>query len=303
MRLTARIPRLLACAAVAWVAADVPLSLELLPGGRALALYPARDRVLHYAPNNNFGPNGDYLPGRLGFNLADVNTVDQINGLEAGVKGLVWIGQCSGVDIKFLRTVQPYARSQKLFGFYLMDDPDPRDVSAAAKLAPRCAAEDLRAESDWIRTNIPGALTLIVLMNMSSSKTPSFDGTYNPANSHVDLFGLSPYPCRTELNGCEYEMIDRYVTAAESWGVPRSRMVPIYQAFGGGEWRDDGGGQYVLPRPDQERQILARWRALVEAPILDMAYSWGSQKTDVALETATDLKGVFSLHNRAPNLR
>ena len=54
---------------------------------------------------------------------------------------------------------------------------------------------------------------------------------------------------------------------------------------------------------DQERQILARWRALVEAPILDMAYSWGSQKTDVALETATDLKGVFSLHNRAPNLR
>ena len=303
MRLTARIPRLLACAAVALVAADVPLSLELLSGGRALALYPARDRVLHYAPNDNFGPNGDYLPGRLGFNLADVNTVDQINGLEAGVKGLVWIGQCNGVDIKFLRTVQPYARSRKLFGFYLMDDPDPRDVSAAAKLAPRCAAEDLRAESDWIHTNIPGALTLIVLMNMSSSKTPSFDGTYNPANSHVDLFGLSPYPCRTELNGCEYEMIDRYVTAAESWGVPRSRMVPIYQAFGGGEWRDDGGGQYVLPRPDQERQILARWRALVEAPILDMAYSWGSQKTDVALETATDLKGVFSLHNRAPNLR
>jgi hypothetical protein len=25
-----------------------------------------------------------------------------------------------------------------------------------------------------------------------------------------------------------------------------------------------------------------------------MAYSWGSQKTDVALETATDLKEVFS---------
>jgi hypothetical protein len=303
MRLTARIPRLLACAAVALVAADVPLSLELLPGGRALALYPARDRVLHYAPNDNFGPNGDYLPGRLGFNLADVNTVDQINGLEAGVKGLVWIGQCGGVDIKFLRTVQPYARTQKLFGFYLMDDPDPRDVLAPAKLAPRCAAEDLRAESDWIHTNIPGALTLIVLMNMSSSKTPSFDGTYNPANSHVDLFGLSPYPCRTELNGCEYEMIDRYVTAAESSGVPRSRMVPIYQVFGGGEWRDDVGGQYVLPTPDQERQILARWRALVEAPILDMAYSWGSQKTDVALETATDLKEVFSLHNKVPNLR
>jgi hypothetical protein len=105
----------------------VPLSLELFLGSPAHAVHPARDGVLHYPPN------GDYLPGKLGFNLADVNNVDQINNLEAGVKGLVWIGQCSGVDTKFLRTVQPYARSQKLFGFFLMDDPDPRDVLAVAK--------------------------------------------------------------------------------------------------------------------------------------------------------------------------
>jgi hypothetical protein len=303
MRMTSRIVQLLACVTLACVAADVPLSLERFLGGSAHAVRPARDGMLHYAPNGNFGPRGDYLPGDVGFNLADVNSVDQIDGLEVGVKGLVWIGQCNGVDGKFLRTVQPYARSQKLFGFYLMDDPDPRDVLSAAKLGLRCAAEDLKAEADWIHTNIPGAMTLIVLMNMSSSKVPSFDSTYNTVNSHVDLFGLGPYPCRTELNGCDYEMIDRYVTAAESWGIPRSRMVPIYQAFGGGKWRDDGGGQYILPTPDQERQILARWRALVKAPILDMAYSWGSQEADAALESAVDLKQVFSLHNKTPNLR
>lgn len=303
MQVTARITRLLACATAASVVAGVPLSLALFDGGAAHTVHRARDGVLHYAPNGNFGPNGDYLPGRLGFNLADVNSVDQINGLKAGVKGLVWIGQCNGVDARFLRTVQPYAGSPKLFGFYLMDDPDPRDMLAAGKLTARCTAEDLKAESDWIHTNIPGAMTLIVLMNMSSSKTPSFDGSYNPANSHVDLFGLGPYPCRSELNGCDYEMIDRYVAAAESWGVPRSRVMPIYQAFGGGKWRDDGGGQYVLPNPDQARQILTRWRALVKAPVLDMAYSWGSQEADSALESAVDLKEVFSLHNRAPNLR
>jgi hypothetical protein len=267
-------------------------------GGSAHAVRGAGDGVLHYAPNGNFGPTGDYLPGGVGFNLADVNSVSQIESLKAGVKGLVWIGQCNGVDAKFLRTVQPYADSQKLFGFYLMDDPDPRDLSAV-KLAGRCAAEDLKAEADWIHTNIPGAMTLIVLMNMSSSKLPSFEGSYNPANSRVDLFGLTPFPCRTELNGCDYEMIDRYVTAAESWGVPRSRMVPIYQAFGGGRWRDDVGGQYVLPTPDQEHQILTRWRALVKAPVLDMAYSWGSQEADAALESAADLKEVFSIHNKA----
>jgi hypothetical protein len=93
------------------------------------------------------------------------------------------------------------------------------------------------------------------------------------------------------------------VTAAESWGVPRNRMVPIYQAFGGGGWRDDVGGQYVLPTPDQEHQILTRWRALVKAPVLDMAYSWGSQEADAALESAADLQEVFSLHNKAPYLR
>jgi hypothetical protein len=294
---------MLACAILVCGAADIPLSLERFLCGSAHAARPPRDGALHYAPNGNFGPSGDYLPGGLGFNLADVNSLDQINGLRAGVKGLVWIGQCNGVDASFLRTVQQYAHSQKLFGFYLMDDPDPRKTAVAARPRRHCAAEDLKAEADWIHTNIPSAVTLIVLMNMSSSKTPSFDGTYNPINSHVDLFGLGPYPCRTELNGCDYEMIDRYVIAAESWGVPRSRIVPIYQAFGGGKWRDDSGGQYVLPTPDQERQILSSWRALVKAPVLDMAYSWGSQEADAALESAVDLKEVFSHHNSAPYLR
>jgi SAM-dependent methyltransferase len=251
--------------------------------------------ALHHAPNGNFDSKGNYRPGKIGFNLADVNSVPQLSSLPNGVKGLAWIGQCKGVDATFLKTVQPYINTSKLFGFYLMDDPDP-----TGKYYPLCTAENLKAESDWIHRKFPGAKTFVVLMKLSSSKAPSFIDTYNPANSHIDLFGIDPYPCRTELKDCDYDMIDRYVTAADAWGIPRNSMVPVYQSFGGGNWRDDGGGKYALPTVDQMQQMLTRWGTLVPTPVFDIAYSWGTQNGDVALEGSPDLQTVFSLHNNAP---
>ena len=248
---------------------------------------------LHYASNGNFSPSGSYLPGAIGFNLADVSNVAQLKSLPDGVKGLVWVGQCNGVDARFLNTVRPYIGNAKLFGFYLMDDPDPTGVHR-----PLCTANNLKAESDWIHANVPGAKTFILLMQMASSTTPSFKDTYNPTNSHVDLFGIDPYPCRTELKDCDYDAIDRYVAAAESWGVARDRMVPVYQAFGGGNWVNDAGGRYALPTVSQLQQMLARWEALVPTPIFDFVYSWGSQNADVALDGSPDLQAVFRLRNR-----
>jgi hypothetical protein len=154
------------------------------------------------------------------------------------------------------------------------------------------------AEADWLHAHAPGAKTFIVLLNLGSSKAPSYAGSYTPANSHVDLFGLAPYPCRTELKQCDFAMIDRYVAAARAAGIPRDRIVPLYQAFGG-VWSDDGGGEYALPTVGQERQILARWGALVPAPVFDYAYSWGSQRGDAALQADFDLQAVFASHNRA----
>jgi hypothetical protein len=260
----------------------------------AASALPQSRTVLHYASNGNFDANGRYLPGQVGFNVADVSGAGQLDYLPAGVKGLAWVGQCDGVDSAFLDTVRPYIGKRNLLGFYLIDDPDPTGWWRRV-----CTATNLMAESDWIHANVSGALTFILLMNMGRSKSPSFAGTYNPANSHVDLFGIDPYPCRTELDECDYDMIDNYVTAAESSGIPRSRMVPVYQAFGGGYWVDDGGGRYALPTASQERKILARWGTLVPAPVFDYAYSWGSQKADDALESATDLQAVFSLKNGA----
>lgn len=256
---------------------------------------------LHYAPNGNFASNGSYLPGKAGFNVADVNKIEQLEALPPGVKGLIWVSQCGGVDAAFLKAVQPFVGKSNVFGFFLMDDPDPRGALSNGGLSHSCTSEHLMAESDWLHANAPGSKTLITLMNLASSKAPSFTNAYSPANSHVDLFGLDAYPCRTEVAGCDYDMIDRYVNAASSIDIPKDQMVPFYQAFGGGAWKDDLGGQYVLPTPDQERQIIERWQTFVKAPLLDAAYSWGSQKTDDSLEGSPVLQDVFARHNLAPH--
>ena len=87
------------------------------------------------------------------------------------------------------------------------------------------------------------------------------------------------------------------IVAAEAAGIPRDSIVPVYQAFGGGGYSDDGGGQYTLPTASQEEQILAVWGALVPNPVFDYAYSWGTQNSDQALEDSPALQAVFSAHN------
>jgi hypothetical protein len=248
--------------------------------------------VLHYASNRNFAPGGAYLPAMAGFNVADVSSVAQLDSLPPGVFGLVWVGQCNGVDQVFINTITPYIGHPKLFGFYMMDDPDP-----TGRYFSLCIAEKLKEEADWIHLKLPGAKTFVMLMNMSSPGTPSFKNTYNPANSHIDLFGLDPYPCHTEWGDCDYGIVDRYVRAAESWGVPRTLMVPVYQTFGAGNWRDGTGGRYMLPTAEQEQRLLDRWGILLPTPAFDYAYSWGSQNADTALESSPELQAVFMRHN------
>jgi len=135
-------------------------------------------------------------------------------------------------------------------------------------------------------------------MNFGSTKSPTYANTYNPANSHIDLYGLDPYPCRSELGGCDYNRITVAVAAAEAAGIPLGSIVPVYQAFGGGNWSDDGGGYYLFPTASEEQQILATWAGLVPSPVFDYAYSWGSQNSDQALESSTELQAVFAAHNQ-----
>lgn len=242
---------------------------------------------LHYAPNGNFSGNR-YLLGAYGFNLADVGGLSQVNALPEGVKGLVYLGRCTGVTSGFTSAVQPYVGNKKVFGFYLMDEPNPSN----------CAATHLKAESDWIHANDHGTKTFIIEENLSSTDHPTYMGGFNPANSDIDLYGLDPYPCRSELgNACHYAWIGLAVSAAEAEGIPLADIVPVYQAFGGGTETDDGGGSYSLPTASEAAQILSTWGSLVPSPVFDYAYSWGSQHHDVSMSSSGALQQVFRAHN------
>src|SRR5689334_11310340 len=119
---------------------------------------------LHYAPNANL-VNGQYAPGSDGFNLADVSSVDELNSLPASVKGLVWLGMGNGDTAAFESAVNQFANNPHLYGFYLVDEPDPSVISAA----------NLKAESDYIHAHVPGAKTYITLQNMGPDTSPVFN--------------------------------------------------------------------------------------------------------------------------------
>ncbi|MCW3474461.1 hypothetical protein [Limobrevibacterium gyesilva] len=235
--------------------------------------------ALHYTPNANFVGN-TYAPGAVGFNLADVSSVSGLNSLPAGVQGLVYLGMTNGADATFQSAVQQYIGNPKLFGFYLADEPGPT-VSAA----------NLKAESDWIHANVPGAKTFIVLENNGTSTKPSF--SFNPGNTGIDLYGVDPYPIQPQFSGgADFSIIANAVNAAEASGIAQSQIVPVYQAFGGG-----GYASWTLPTAAQEQQILSTWGTLVPTPAFDYAYSWGTQNGDTAIVNDPALQQVFAAHN------
>jgi hypothetical protein len=242
---------------------------------------------LHYTANGNFSSSGSYLPGADGFNLADVSGLSLLNSLPSGVKGLVYLGLCGGANQAFIRQVKRFIGNKKLFGFYLMDEPD-----STGQYAPLCPASNLKAEADWIHANVPGAETFIVMMNMGSDTQPTYQNTYNSANTDIDLFGLDPYPCKQQFNGCDYGVITAGVAAAEASGITASQIVPVYQAFGGGGYSD-----WLLPTAAEETQLLATWASVIPAAVFDYAYSWGVQDSDQALSTSPDLQAVFLQKN------
>jgi hypothetical protein len=244
----------------------------------------------HYAPNSNFSNSGQYVPGSDGFNLADIdsNAKSKMDSLPPGVRGLVWLGDCGGATAAFKSTVDAFAGDPKLFGFYVTDEPIPG----------QCLAPNLLAEDNWIHAHVPGAKTFAILENLKREDTPSFTGTYTPADSGLDLIGLDPYPVRSELGAPRYVEIPQYVKAAEAIGWPASSIVPVYQTFGN-SYPDDSNGYWSVPTAAEERQMLADWAAVIPHPQFDYAYSWGAQRGDVALGESPALQVVFAEKNKS----
>jgi hypothetical protein len=234
---------------------------------------------LHYTANGNFS-GSTYLPGADGFNLADVSSPDQLSGLPSGVQGLVYLGTTDGATASFKATIDSFKGVPNLFGFYVADEPS-GSVPAA----------NLMAEADYIHATLPGAKAFMVEQNLSDNTSPVY--VFSPANTHMDLFGLDPYPVQTNVpNNLDYGIIPLAVTAAEAAGVPLSSIVPVYQAFGGG-----GYSTYFMPTAAQEQTILSTWGSVVPNPAFDYAYSWGSQSGDKSLGGSPELQAIFAAHN------
>jgi hypothetical protein len=197
----------------------IALGFSLACGLHTADLRSAPSEPLHYAPNHNSDDNGIFAPARAGFNVADIDEPQLLKALPDGVQAIVWAGMCEGVARQFPGRVEPYIGNHRVFGFYLMDDPDPRPRWLDGLRPARCEADKLRAESDWLHAHMPGTRTFIVLMNLGTGRRPFYDETYRPEASHIDLFGTCPYPCRSEWNGCDFNEVKRFVMAAEAGGI------------------------------------------------------------------------------------
>jgi hypothetical protein len=237
---------------------------------------------LHFAPNDNFGNNNEFLPGPSGFTLADVGSVGELKYLPADVKAMVWVGACDGVDRTFKDVVTPFLGNPKVFGYYLMDEPDPA----------QCLPQNMAAETAWIHQHDPGKLTFTILLNLSASATPK----YSPKQAGMcDLYGLDPYPIRP--SDAYWKWIGAAVQAALKAGFPPAALVPVYQTFGGGSWVSDTDEPYQLPTPSQLAHLITVWNMALPNPPMDVCYAWGSQHKDTALEQSPELQSVISQHN------
>lgn len=257
-------------------------TLEVLEGRSLPSVFDllaalAPHTSLHYAPADNFS-GGTYAPASAGFNLADVTSPAQLALVPPGDKALVNVQYMLGnnPDFKtFTQFIKPFVGDPRVFGFYLADEPNPATVPAA----------NLKAESDWIHANDPGAKTFIVL---GAGPFFPWGPRYTPQNTDMDYVGLDPYPTRTWGYHPEYIPLAMFTAELfDGWG--RDQIVPVYQAFG-------DFGSFAVPNTLETDIDLAIWGMLTPHPAFDYAYSWGEWGAS-SLVDHPELQAVFLQHN------
>lgn len=245
----------------------------------------------------------------LGFNLFDVSgsknnpasTLELINALPEGTQALVWLGNMGNAplgqscpppgfsDAEFEAQVDILADNPKVFGYNLSDEPHPATCPDAANA--------LRIRSDYIHTHAPGQMTYITVLD-GSNMCPEGEGceyyAFRPEVTHVDLFGLDPYPCHFNSAGqpvpCDTSVISKRVQLAVENGIPLSAIVPVFEAFGQEDRLDGKTTYYRTPTTDEFQEMLNLWDSLVPNPVFDFTYTWGIQCTESSCPASQTLK-------------
>jgi hypothetical protein len=272
-------------------------TLDTAPAA-AMALQPDRapDRVLTRAlarPTTafHFTVNVKHPAGahRVGFNVFDTGTsAEQIAALPSGSVALVWLGQkCpTAIDHAFRQVVRGLASNDRVFGYFLSDEPHIADCPLGpAHLAQR--AGFIRKVSDNRQKS------LIVM----SATVPSGYHAFRPKVTRVSMVGIDPYPCSIEHPRCDDRLITLRVRNALHAGIRRSAIVPTFQTFGQESLKDHH--YYNLPTPRQLKRILNTWAKLVPHPKMDASYGWGHQNSaNPSLVDANGLQDVLHRYFR-----
>lgn len=273
--------------------AAVPRAAGAAAGSADARGAPKSLRTRHVALNM---PAGDRAKAAaLGYNLFDVDPDEgEIASLPEGSQALLWVGNttCGGFELAgdaFTQTVKRLAGNPRVYGWYLSDEPNPKEC-------PDIVAK-IRQRADVIHRYAPGQKAFASLTDWPMTPLA-------PSATHLDLIGLDPYPCRADSGGgCDLKAIDTMVGQATRAGFPKRMIVPVFQTFG--QSCSSGEKNWRLPAAAQLQAILNRWDRLVPSPAFDISYSWGRQdewacptlKDADGTAGQPDLQAVMKRHN------
>src|SRR5690242_4060097 len=160
--------------------ADQQLSSASAPGSRApVSASPSPSRSAGPPPAlHPAGPTRHYIANldgdraavaALGYNLFDTGSdPESVNALGAGQRALVWLGSLDNADCaspgyswaQFTAAVDALAGNPKVFGYFLADEPHPKDCPTAVA--------DIRQRADYIHAHDPSHVSFIVVLDGSN---------------------------------------------------------------------------------------------------------------------------------------
>jgi hypothetical protein len=240
-----------------------------------------------------------------GFNVFDVagsqnNPVGvktKLNALPAGTKAMIWVGNLDNSSstpgftlAQFKAQVDALKSDPRVYGYFIADEPHPGKFPLAAT--------HVRERADYLRATAPAQKSFIVILDGTSACGGTLGCEYAalaPSKTHVDLVGIDSYPCHIGA-ACDYWKITERVNVAAKNGVPKSAMVPVYQAFG--QEGKASGAYYRTPTPTELSTMLGTWQAALPNAVLDYAYTWGTQTSaPQALSNHASLVSVVQSYN------
>ena len=200
---------------------------------------------------------------------------DYLDGLPAGVKALVWLGDYDNTTCTWeksddwIRThVEAIAGHPAIAAYYIADEPHLWDCPLVAV--------HLKARSDFVNSLDPTHPTMAVI-------EPHWpENPYTPYVGMVDIIGVDRYPC-SYVSGCVFSKIDDTLALLDQAGVPH--YWAFIQAF--------ADSYYRMPTADEVHEEFRHWRQSRMEGYVVFSWAYGTD----TLENHPDLIDALGWEN------